>query len=85
MDGLTFDAAGNLWVTEITRNALVVIDPQGAARTVFEDPQGDAVNFPASIAFGGPELRTAYIGTVRMPHLAVFDAPVAGLPLYHWQ
>jgi sugar lactone lactonase YvrE len=84
VDGITFDAEGNLWVTEITRNAIVVIDPDGRAQTVFEDPQGGVIDFPTSITFAGPNLKTAYVGSLRMNHLAVFESPVAGAPLVHW-
>ena len=81
----TFDAEGNLWVTEITRNALFVIAPDGACRCVFEDPSAAIVDFPASLVFAGPELKTVYIGSTRMKRLATFRAPVAGEPLGHWQ
>jgi len=84
VDGITFDADHNLWVTEITRNALVVITPKGEAHTVFEDPAGEVIDFPTSVTFGGPDLRTAYVGSLRMTRLPCFTAPVPGLPLHHW-
>ncbi|MDB5859915.1 MAG: hypothetical protein JWQ76_3604 [Ramlibacter sp.] len=37
-----------------------------------------------SIAFGGPDLRTAYVGSVSGTALAVFRSPVAGDPPVHW-
>jgi sugar lactone lactonase YvrE len=85
VDGLAFDAEGNLWVTEITRNSLFVIAPDGTSRRVFEDPSGTVVNFPASLVFAGPDLKTVYIGSTRMKRLGVFRSPVAGEPLAHWQ
>jgi sugar lactone lactonase YvrE len=84
IDGITFDAEGNLWVTEITRNGLYVIAPDGACRQVFEDPSGKTVDFPASVVFAGPDLKTAYVGSIRMKRLAMFRSPVAGEPLDHW-
>lgn len=84
VDGIAFDAEDNLWVTEVTRNGLHVIAPDGSCHCVFEDPGGETILFPASIAFGGPDLRTAYIGSIRMNRLAVFQAPVAGHPMAHW-
>jgi sugar lactone lactonase YvrE len=84
IDGITFDAAGNLWVTEITRNALAVIAPDGAAHIVFEDPEGEALLFPTSLTFGGPDLKTAYVGSLKMDRIAKFRAPCAGEPLRHW-
>ncbi len=85
VDGLAFDADGHLWVTEITRNALFVIAPDGACRCVFEDPAARVVDFPASLCFAGPELRDVYIGSTRMQRLGMFRSPVAGAPLAHWQ
>ena len=72
-------------MTEITRNGLFVIAPDGACRQVFEDPTGATVNFPASVVFAGPDLKTVYIGSIRMKRLASFRSPVAGEPLAHWQ
>lgn len=37
-----------------------------------------------SIAFGGPDLRTAYVGSVSGTSIAVFRSPVAGHPPAHW-
>ncbi len=39
----------------------------------------------ASIAFGGPDLRTAYMGCLLGDRLPFFRAPVAGLPMAHWE
>lgn len=84
VDGITFDASGNLWVTEITRNALIVIAPDGRAHTVFEDPDGSTLLVPTSLTFCGPDLRTALIGSLEMDRLAAFTAPVPGQRLAHW-
>jgi hypothetical protein len=46
---------------------------------------GRQVHNIASIAFGGPDLRTAYLGSLVGDTLASFHAPVAGLPLPHWR
>lgn len=78
IDGIVFDSAGNLWITEITRNALVVIDPRGKAHTVFEDPEGKTLLLPTSITFAGPDRRTALVGSLKMDHLAAFTAPFPG-------
>jgi sugar lactone lactonase YvrE len=84
IDGITFDAQGNLWVTEITRHALVVITPDGSSHTVFEDLSGTFLNFPTSIAFGGPDLRTAYVGSLKMDHILRFEAPFPGQRPPYW-
>ncbi len=46
---------------------------------------GHSVQNVASIAFGGPDLRTAYLGSLVGDTLATFRSPVAGLPLPHWR
>jgi len=38
----------------------------------------------SSIAFGGPALRTAYLGCLLDQRLPTFDVPVAGQPPTHW-
>ena len=46
---------------------------------------GSTLQIPTSVAFGGPDWKTVYMGSVVMPHLATFQSPVAGLPMYHWR
>lgn len=38
----------------------------------------------SSLAFGGPDLRTAYLGCLLGDAIACFRAPVAGHPPFHW-
>ncbi len=38
----------------------------------------------ASVTFGGPDLKTAYIGSLRGTRIPYFQSPVAGLPMVHW-
>ena len=38
----------------------------------------------ASVTFGGPDLRTVYIGSLKGSRIPYFPAPVAGLPMVHW-
>lgn len=104
-DGLTFDAAGNIWLTIISRNALYVIDRSGDVHVVYCDSNAAAIEamasaverrtgtldhllaclsvegplrLPTSLAFGGPDGRTAFIGSVGLKHLLTFRVP-AGL------
>ena len=39
----------------------------------------------ASLTFGGPDLRTCYIGSLRGTRIPFFRAPIAGLPMVHWR
>lgn len=110
VDGFTFDADGNLWVTLVLRNGLGIITTDGDYHVVIEDAREDVLKgfeekiangtaqpsdmlmaagpnlqFITSLAFGGPDLRTAYLGSLAMSSLPTFQAPVAGLPLRHWK
>ena len=43
------------------------------------------LQFITSLAFGGPDLRTAYLGSLAMNTLPTFQSPFAGLPMRHWK
>lgn len=47
--------------------------------------QGTIAPWMASITFGGPDLKTAYIGSLRGTTIPYFESPVAGLPMVHWE
>ncbi len=59
-----------------------------AAGTVTADDmmkaRGTVAPWMASITFGGPDLRTAYIGSLMATTIPYFSSPVAGLPMVHW-
>ena len=38
----------------------------------------------ASVTFGGADLRTVYIGSLKGARIPYFHAPVSGLPMVHW-
>jgi sugar lactone lactonase YvrE len=42
-DGITFDVFGNLWITVINQNGLMVIDRRHEAHVVYRDPNPHAV------------------------------------------
>lgn len=39
----------------------------------------------ASVTFGGADLKTVYIGSLRGARIPYFRSPVAGLPMVHWK
>lgn len=59
------------------------LDNNVTAETLFATGQGIAP-WMASVTFGGPDLRTVYIGSLKGKSLPYFRAPVAGLPMVHW-
>jgi gluconolactonase len=39
----------------------------------------------ASVTFGGPDLRTVYVGSLKGKQIPYFRSPVGGLPMVHWK
>lgn len=64
------------------------LDEHFAARTLTPEIMGACAGtlapWMASITFGGADLRTAYLGSLRGSSLPSFRAPIAGLSLTHW-
>ena len=56
---------------------------QVTENVLFATGQGIAP-WMASVTFGGKDLRTAYIGSLKGKRIPYFRAPVAGLPMVHW-
>jgi sugar lactone lactonase YvrE len=50
---------------------------------LFATGQGVAP-WMASVTFGGSDLRTVYIGSLKGKRIPCFRAPIAGLPMVHW-
>jgi gluconolactonase len=46
--------------------------------------KGRLAPWMASLTFGGPDLRTVYLGSLMGTTLPFFESPVAGLPMAHW-
>ena len=51
---------------------------------LFATGQGIAP-WMASVTFGGPDLGTAYIGSLKGKRIPSFRAPAPGLPMVHWK
>lgn len=45
---------------------------------------GTIAPWMASVTFGGADLQTVYIGSLRGTSIPYFRSPVAGLPMAHW-
>lgn len=110
IDGIAFDAFGNLWATMVLADRLVAITPEGEVLILFEDGDleatarfdaeldsgavvsadiiaatgGTLAPWMTSVTFGGPDLRTVYLGSLKGSALPCFQSPVAGLPMIHW-
>ena len=110
IDGIAFDAYGNLWGTHVMVDRIFAITPEGDLRILLDDAPaapsralmdafwkgqatpdlmlacgGTIAPWFASVTFGGPDLQTVYIGSLRGTRIPYFRAPVAGLPMVHWK
>jgi sugar lactone lactonase YvrE len=47
--------------------------------------RGSRVSNLSSIAFGGPDLKTLYLGGLGIGAVQVLRSPVAGMPMEHWR
>jgi sugar lactone lactonase YvrE len=72
-DGMTVDAAGNLWVALWGGHCVLCLSPEGEVL----DRVDVAAAQTASCAFGGPDLRTLYITTATS---GLSDADLAPTP-----
>ncbi|RRW40423.1 SMP-30/gluconolactonase/LRE family protein [Pseudomonas luteola] len=51
---------------------------------IMQAAHGSLAPWMASITFGGPDLRTVYLGSLQGTQIPYFRSPVAGQPLIHW-
>lgn len=52
---------------------------------LMDSCSGTLAPWMASLTFGGPDLRTVYLGSLKGTTLPSFRSPVPGLALPHWQ
>jgi sugar lactone lactonase YvrE len=57
----------------------------GVGRSVFEMGMSRELRNVSSVAFGGADLRTVYLGSLGGDRLASFRSDVGGHQLAHWQ
>jgi gluconolactonase len=76
-DSLAVEASGNVCVATLVSGCISVIAPDG--KVVEQIETGDRVT--TNIAFGGPDLKTAYITLSGKGQLIAMDWPRGGLPL----
>jgi gluconolactonase len=64
-----------------------LVDKMKAGSVTAEDmsrARGTLAPWMASITFGGPDLRTVYLGSLLGTTIPFFRSPVPGLPMVHW-
>jgi gluconolactonase len=110
IDGIAFDAFGNLWGTHVFADRIFAITPEGKLHILLDDgdvaanerldrafardqvtPElllscgGTIAPWFASVTFGGPDLRTVYVGSLRGTRIPYFRSPIPGAPMAHWR
>lgn len=75
-DGCTVDADGGLWVAEVESSRVVRYSPSGEIDRIIETP----VSKPTSVMFGGRDLATLFITSMRygLSERQFADEPLAG-------
>jgi gluconolactonase len=79
LDGLALDTAGNICLSTLLAGCITVVTPGGEVVSEVKVPD----IFPTNIAFGGPDMRTAYITLAATGRLATLPWPDPGLRLAH--
>ncbi|MEM7268429.1 MAG: SMP-30/gluconolactonase/LRE family protein [Pseudomonadota bacterium] len=60
------------------------LDAEALTRELIYRDTGDILNNPTSLAFGGPNLSTVYVGSISNTYLCAFSSTVPGQPMPHW-
>lgn len=66
----------------------VLLDHMNDGTLTAEDmlrARGTLAPWMASVTFGGPDLRTVYLGSLMGTTIPFFTSPVPGLPMAHWR
>ena len=82
-DGCGFDQEGNLWVTLPMSNKVVAITPQHEVVTMIEDLEGEIMQAPTNVSWGGDDMSDLYIGSIRSNYVVHARSPIPGEPLVH--
>ncbi len=80
-DGITFDLAGNLYVSCYTPNAIYRVSPDQTIRLLVDDWEAHTFSNPTNIAFGGPNFDQLLTTNLGRWHLSKIDLGIKGMPL----
>lgn len=82
------DGAQTLILEESDPDHLVAVEAAYQAgeltRAAFDEARGRKLRNISSLAFGGPDLRSAYLGSLLSNGIARFRSPIMGRPPTHW-
>ena len=72
-------------VPDTARALMEAFDADKATPEMMLAAGGTIAPWFASVTFGGADLKTVYIGSLRGTSIPYFRSPVAGLPMVHWK
>ena len=64
--------------------AIAAVESGTLTRPLVHENQHRTLGNISSLAFGGPDLRTAYVGSILGKSIVSFRSPVAGVKPAHW-
>jgi sugar lactone lactonase YvrE len=82
------DLSWTVLFEDLGPSGVEAIDAYAGRRLTFDDigrSRGARTANLSSIAFGGPDLTTLYLGSLGGDAVHVLPSPVAGLPMAHWR
>jgi sugar lactone lactonase YvrE len=82
-DGMAFDAAGNLIITQPSDRRLVELAPDGTLTTIAEDPGGELMPRPTNCAFAGDDFRELLVANMEGDHFSALTREQPGHPLFN--
>ncbi len=80
-DGLAFDAAGNLYISCYTPNAIYRVAPNRTIVQLVDDWEAHTLSNPTNLAFGGANFDQLFTSNLGRWHLSKIDLGVPGLLL----
>jgi gluconolactonase len=60
-------------------------DNRSVTPEILGQTAGTICPWMASLSFGGPDLTTVYLGSLRGTRIPFFTSPVAGQKMIHWR
>ncbi len=72
-------------LTPSGRESIAAYAKGGLTWDQIEQSRGSRVSNLSSVAFGGPDRKTLYLGGLGVDAIHVLRSPVAGLPMEHWR
>lgn len=82
------DRSWTVLFEDITPSGLAAVAAYARGDLTFNQiaqSQGSRVTNLSSLAFGGPDLKTLYLGGLGNSSVYMLRSPVAGLPMEHWR